>query len=72
MVEVIKKKWKGVDTIISLTTPRKDNSLHKVSCEILYGIIKRDYMNYPEVYIAHNENMWHGYLHTAELLNPSD
>lgn len=59
VVKVIKKKW-------------KDNSLHKVGCEILYGIIKRDYMDYPTVHTAHNENMWHGYLHTAELLDPSD
>lgn len=42
VVKVIKKKW-------------KDNSLHKVGCEILYGIIKRDYMDYPTVHTAHNK-----------------
>lgn len=72
VVEDIKKKWKGVGTIISLTTPREDNSFYKVNCEILDGIVKRNFMDYPGVHISDNENMWHGYLPTIELLNPSD
>lgn len=52
-----KKKWKGFDTIISLTFPREDNSLHKVNSEILFGIMKRGYMDYLDGYISDNENI---------------
>ncbi|CAG2257866.1 unnamed protein product [Mytilus edulis] len=69
VVESISSKWKEAKTIVSLTTPRLDNRLHRLNSEIIDGLVKRKYLDNKDVYVSDNSNMWHGQVSIQQLLN---
>ena len=68
VVESISTKWSNTKTIVSLTTPRFDNRLHRLNSEILDGLIKKKYLENKDVFVSDNTNLWHGPVPTSELL----
>ena len=72
IVDNISTKWKDTKTVISLTTPRLDNRIHRLNSEILDGLIKMKYLNNKDVYVSDNSNMQHGSVPLSDLLNRKD
>ena len=62
---VISSKWSNTKTIVSLTTPRMDEEIHRVNLEIRDGLIKRKYLTSArnEVLISENTNLCHSDYH---------
>ena len=60
ITNIISSKWSNTKTIVSLTTPRMDEEIHRVNSEILDGLIKRKYLTSArnEVMISENTNLW--------------
>jgi hypothetical protein len=66
IVDNISTKWKDTKTVISLTTPRLDNRIHRLNSEILDGLIKMKYLNNKDVYVSDNSNIQHGSVPLSE------
>ena len=68
ITNIISSKWNNTKTIVSLTTPRTDDEIHRINSEILDGLIKRNYVSQPRknVQISENTNLWHSNKHVLK------
>jgi hypothetical protein len=59
ITNIISSKWNNTKTIVSLTTPRMVDEIHRINSEILDGLIKRNYISQPRknVLISENTNL---------------
>ena len=58
VVQLITSKWSGTKTIISLTTPRNDNEIHRINSELVDALLKKKYLSHTDVLISDNQNLW--------------
>ena len=68
ITNVISSKWSNTKNIVSLTTLRMDEEIHRVNSEILDGLIKRKYLTSVrnEMLISGNTNLWHSDNHIVK------
>jgi uncharacterized small protein (DUF1192 family) len=56
IVDNISTKWKDTKTVISLTTRRLDNRIHRLNSEILDALINMKYLINKDVYVSDNSD----------------